>query len=264
MNLDYTLEDFSSLNGVNITEVEDIFDNVHIHVEEAKTAMQLAVGMVADIDVDEDTQSIATRYLVFKSFLIAMPSLDLILTNTGFGIVSNNTLAPASHERVEALRQQLTENSERSLSALRDALHRNETWITIFGGRHAIAMTFDLCRYVKDGSAETFLDRYQQFIQARRAIDTVIGVHQRMSFFSKSARSLLSTVDEVDQWLISCLQDVEGAYLTESDPSESLKELNRLIEANAERYPLYLESAEYQAKHMEQFENKKENHTFWL
>lgn len=37
----------------------------------------------------------------------AIPHLDLILTPTGFGIVSNQSTAPASRERVEALREQL-------------------------------------------------------------------------------------------------------------------------------------------------------------
>lgn len=37
----------------------------------------------------------------------AMPHLDLVLTPTGFGIVSNQNTAPASKERVGALREQL-------------------------------------------------------------------------------------------------------------------------------------------------------------
>ena len=37
----------------------------------------------------------------------AIPHLDLILTPTGFGIVSNQSTAPASRERVDSLREQL-------------------------------------------------------------------------------------------------------------------------------------------------------------
>ena len=35
--------------------------------------------------------------------LIAIPSLDLVLTTNGFGIVSNQNVVPASRERVDAL-----------------------------------------------------------------------------------------------------------------------------------------------------------------
>ena len=264
MNIDITIEDFASRNGVNITEVEDIFDKVKSHIEEAKIAMLIAVGQIGNLDADDETQSLVKDYLVAKAFLIAIPSLDLILTNTGFGIVSNNTLAPASRDRVDSLTHQLTERSERYISALRDALHLNETWLAVYGGSHAIELTSDLRRYVKNGSAETFIDMHSDFVKARHAIDKVIGSAQRRNFFAMSSRSLLTPIDEVDQWIVSSLQDIEGAFLTQQDPCESLKELDRLIEANAERYPLYLESAEYQAKHMEQFENKKENHTYWL
>lgn len=37
----------------------------------------------------------------------AIPHLDLVLTPTGFGIVSNQSTAPASRERVDTLREQL-------------------------------------------------------------------------------------------------------------------------------------------------------------
>lgn len=47
------------------------------------------------------------RCVILGSFERGIPSLDLVLTQTGFGIVSNNTLSPASRERVDALRSSL-------------------------------------------------------------------------------------------------------------------------------------------------------------
>lgn len=44
---------------------------------------------------------------IHRAAHIAIPHLDLVLTPTGFGIVSNQSTAPASRERVESLRESL-------------------------------------------------------------------------------------------------------------------------------------------------------------
>ena len=49
----------------------------------------------------EAVQSLATHIVVNEAMRQAVPSLDLVLTPNGFGIVSNSNIAPASKERVE-------------------------------------------------------------------------------------------------------------------------------------------------------------------
>lgn len=44
-------------------------------------------------------------YAVFRGVYDALPHLDVIATGTGFGVVSTQNLAPASRERVEAVRE---------------------------------------------------------------------------------------------------------------------------------------------------------------
>ena len=44
-----------------------------------------------------------TKLVAYHAYMSAVPSLDLVLTSNGFGIVSNQNVVPASRERVDAL-----------------------------------------------------------------------------------------------------------------------------------------------------------------
>ena len=58
----------------------------------------------------------------------ALPSLDLVLTPNGFGIVSNQNIAPASKERVERLAQSLLKNRDIAICQLYTKLTQLKDW----------------------------------------------------------------------------------------------------------------------------------------
>ena len=58
----------------------------------------------------------------------AIPSLDLVLTPNGFGIVSNQNVAPASKERVERLIESMTAGRDLNIDYLLDSLSEREDW----------------------------------------------------------------------------------------------------------------------------------------
>lgn len=58
----------------------------------------------------------------------AIPSLDLVLTPNGFGIVSNQNVAPASKERVERLIESMTAGRDLYADYLLDSLNEREDW----------------------------------------------------------------------------------------------------------------------------------------
>ena len=51
----------------------------------------------------EPLRTCATLVVVHEAFMRAVPSLDLVLTPNGFGIVSNQNIAPASPHRISRL-----------------------------------------------------------------------------------------------------------------------------------------------------------------
>lgn len=68
------------------------------------------------------------RAVVCEAMRTAIPSLDIVLTPNGFGVVSNQNIAPASKERVERLIASLTTQRDELLSSLLSELQGFEGW----------------------------------------------------------------------------------------------------------------------------------------
>lgn len=70
----------------------------------------------------------ALRIIVWKAFSDALPSLDIVITPTGFGIVNTETIAPASKERIERLQDSLNHKIDGELEILVEFIHRYPEW----------------------------------------------------------------------------------------------------------------------------------------
>lgn len=73
-------------------------------------------------------ERLAIKVVAAHAFATAAPSLDLILTPTGFGVVSSNAIAPASKERVERLIASLKDYVEAQLTVLVRICKADERW----------------------------------------------------------------------------------------------------------------------------------------
>lgn len=67
--------------------------------------------------------------VVCEALRNAIPSLDVVLTPNGFGIVSNSNLAPASKERIERLVNQMAYQRDYYINLLLDDLSGNQDWV---------------------------------------------------------------------------------------------------------------------------------------
>lgn len=85
------------------------------------------LGAIAD-GLHDSTFAHAAMAVVSKSFALAVPSLDLVLTPNGFGVVSNNTIAPASKDRVDRLVSSLFRTEFFCLQQLVEDLKRCDIW----------------------------------------------------------------------------------------------------------------------------------------
>ena len=74
-------------------------------------------------------RTLACQIVVADAFSRAIPSLDLVLTPNGFGIVSNNNIAPASADRVNRLIKSLITNRDSLLDQLLSLLPEADGWL---------------------------------------------------------------------------------------------------------------------------------------
>lgn len=82
------------------------FDRMSPYVDVMLRAVEGREVKTSD-DMPEALRSAVVRYVCLAAARKAVPQLDLILTANGFGVVSNQNVAPASRERVNALIEQL-------------------------------------------------------------------------------------------------------------------------------------------------------------
>ena len=76
----------------------------------------------------ERDNRLACAIIVYKAFADAVPSLDLVVTPTGFGVVNTETVAPASKERIERLIESLRNKVNDDLDILLEFCHKYPEW----------------------------------------------------------------------------------------------------------------------------------------
>ncbi len=119
-----------------VTSVEGetpLYDKVHpwLVIAERWVSDRFTGAAVLDaIAADPDTtiwQQTAIL-IVSEAMRQAIPSLDVVLTPNGFGIVSNQNVAPASKERVERLIESMRAGRDLYADYLLDSLREREDW----------------------------------------------------------------------------------------------------------------------------------------
>lgn len=88
----------------------------------------LGDDIFALIESDNFLYPDAMAAVVADAFFDAIPSLDLVLTPNGFGVVSNKNVAPASAARVASLRRSIASRRDDILCLLLRILSRDPRW----------------------------------------------------------------------------------------------------------------------------------------
>ena len=79
---------------------------------------------------DNPIRIITAKLIASEALRRAIPSLDLVLTPNGFGVVSNQNVAPASKERVDRLIGSLADYRDEGIANLLPALVGASQWLS--------------------------------------------------------------------------------------------------------------------------------------
>ncbi len=91
-------------------------------------------NIIGDIQLENNLIPLLQRIIALRSFANAIPTLDLVLSPTGFAVVSTSELAPASKERVERLLQTVRAEADASIDMLFVELQKIECWRNSYPG----------------------------------------------------------------------------------------------------------------------------------
>lgn len=128
------------------------------------------------VELKPEHERLAVRAVILRAFIMALPSLDLVATPSGFGVISSQNMAPASKERVERLIASLGKNLDELLCQLQEACMTYEEWRNSYPGTMFTSSFFCFLRDVigeRTEGADIFSDFMRKryvFVKMERAV----------------------------------------------------------------------------------------------
>lgn len=232
---------------------------------------------------DEERDSIVSsilsnlsRLVVCEAFYRAIPSLDLVLTPNGFGIVSNQNVAPASRERVERLIASMELERDVAIHSLLSVLPSNKSWLsTAQCAFFASTMfpNFHICIYA--GFREHRWEKYQELRPILQNIEQHIATQflgeEQLTAFRKAAMQPPFSLPPVVKSVISSLQAVEvqmlKSHLSASSPPcppTNLVQIVDVIRNHPDEFPEWHNSPIADIFSPPLFNNRKNDTGYWF
>jgi len=232
------------------------------------TGEQVLAQIIADNE-SSPLKAAFNRAYFNQAYLKAIPSLDLVLTPNGFGIVSNQNIAPASKERVERLMANVEQQRDDAIINLLNKLRKETAWIVSDQGNYWAETLFpniDVCE--KMGLKEHRWEEYQRLRPQIIAIETQIAngfispelmkdLHWYQ--FGESHNELTAEARSAWAYLITRLQS-EILYQLGGQPPRHLflADMVQFIRNNIELFTQWAGSNTAKLYTPPVFENKKE------
>lgn len=207
-----------------------------------------------------------------SAFLSVFRQLDLVLTPTGFGVVSNDNVSPASKQRVDALEEQLKVKQLVDKAHVLNAL-RSEEWGDTIQAKRNIPTLFDeyeffIMRRVNGLTAEEWLKLQQPIMDADmflrlkisdKQMDVLMGYYRtnNVDEMGKHSDALLAIRNFFHVWLFTGRREAVAF---------PLRKLLYVMEssANIGLYDEYLNSGAYKVNHHEVFKNTKDSTAYFF
>ena len=209
------------------------------------------------------------RYICLDAFYTAIPQLDLVLTPTGFGIVNNQNVSPASHDRVESLRTLVQNGAYNALDRVITGLLGNEVWMMTANARMLVNSLFITSDQLRDYAGKKEASRSDLF-----GLRPLISEAEELIFREISSEYLVHLIKGIREaglsddeiLLVHELRQAVGFYINKQLAAFRLKlaDVVNVLDADADKYPVYAGSIAYKVKHFEHYRNEKDDTCyFW-
>ena len=220
------------------------------------------------LDESEPLRLTAVCVVTHEAMLRAVPCLDLVLTPNGFGIVSNQNVAPASRDRVARLIASLETSRDNSIEQLIAYLLREEEWYQSTIRQWFTATLFpnidlaNLCGFTEHRWANYLGLRSKAIDVEQRIAEEFVSPEQLAVFreevfsmtwdFSLTATSHTQIIERLRSVIVSVLQG-------NNVPVQSLRDIVDFMRKHEDHFPEFRASRTYKLFEPPIFENKKKN-----
>lgn len=221
------------------------------------------------VEAGTDTVLVQTvkRLACVRAFMNEMRSLDLVLTVTGFGVVSTNDTAPASKMRVDALDGQLRRNERLLLGTLLDRLFRVSGWNQQPQRQWAVQTLVFSIQQLETwaGINHPKPEDWDSAVPTILAADAYLRKHLGNAYMDELLEQVTSHSLTNANGVIAllCIQYI-GACIAQNmrlKEETYMRMINRM-EADLSQYPTYANGEGYRLNHFKPYENHAEDSAF--
>lgn len=206
---------------------------------------------------DETLVRLCRNVVCNHAYWDAIPFLDVVHSGSGFAVIQNNNLVPASKERVERLREQCLIRRDAEVENLIDYLEDNETYHDRWKGSPAYSILSDcliqtareLALYAEwEGNRKDFLKLRPKMIQETMLKLEPVFSKDYIEELVEKQRDDDVTGDDLK--VIVLLKYALGSLVSGNQPAAEkiAADALRYIDANLESFATYTESDEYIAR----------------
>lgn len=269
--MDITKEKFEKHVPAFTDATEEVFAKIGGAIEHAKFEITMLFGDGYEQKVLD--ANLAERAVCLMAAYDSVAQLDLVLTPTGFGIVRNDHLTPASRERTEALKDQLRKQKSDSIDILLNHLLNTE-WRE---SAAAISMVDQLLycpamfrRYgVSYENRAVYREEMEllavRTTEATAKIEKLISPELYQDLCTKQRD--VGKMSTEEKMVLETARKTLAVYIVQAPApyaAEQERKLLRQLESFADQLPAYKNSSTYAAYHLQRYENKKEDPTFFF
>ena len=245
-----------------------VFDMLQPHLE--VTEQNLKSELFGSFDYTSVTgiEAIAIRLVCLRTYYEQIPHLDLVLTPTGFGVVSNENVVPASTDRVKELRKQVKAAYDDEYDDAILAMLGTDWVKTPSGQIHTNSLFIaarDLRTYagMPNAHRSDLLERLVQIAEAEEYIRRTIS----SEFFEVLLEGVRTKELSIEyRMLVHELKLAVAGWLHGNTNVLRMKLANIVneMEKHIDDYPEYKNSEAYRVKHFERYQNGKDDTTYFF
>lgn len=226
------------------------------------------LGMEA-IETTNGLRSCAVGAICNRGFVLAIRQLDVVLTNTGFGVVSTQDLTPASQSRVQAVEDNIRLNILRTTCNSIKFLRRVVGW----GDTEAAQLCIPhICWSYREMLLHAGMEaKYSLWISVQPAITEALKVItdnisiEMMSVLLDAERMALSLTVFNRTLKDSIMRAVAFKMCGNEEAFKAgVKDIVRLLEDNIDNFPEYRDSSTYEARHYKGYENRQDSKVYYF
>ena len=270
------------MNKIDITK--EVFEkycysatNCNNHVYEAVApqieSVQEELFRTLGLDVVKEPSPIEVRNITtvicVKAYADTIPHLDLILTDSGFGVVSTENITPASSERVNRLLKKLLDVYDDAFDMILSHLRRHKEWYDTDIAKRYFSTFFWSGEYFR---RNVFPEIYRRDCAKHLPLVTMAEARIRDVIGDELVDELLTCIRHNDITahqtqaiqLIHRIISAEVSNMHSADIHPLVQSLLRFLDTMIDSFPTYKASSAYQARKSGKFENKKENGAYFF